>query len=235
MKRQVKVVLAGLGWELRQARLEGWLPHKLRPLSGCATIIDVGVWRGTPSLYEAFPEAYLLLVDPLPEAEPHMRAITSKRPGSYECLAASDRAGQETIQVTRGSAASTLHHRSPTAEHWFEVVDELVVETRTLDEIVASHSPPKPYLVKIDTEGHELHTLRGAKHTLKAADCVILELSVSKRFEESYRFSEVVRLLDDEGFELADVLTIKRDIPTTRARFMDAAFVRRSEDVSPRG
>jgi FkbM family methyltransferase len=225
----VKSALRRAGWELRQTRLEGWSRDKLAPLSEASTIIDVGVFRGTPDLYAAFPDAYLLLLDPLPESEPFMRQLTRARRGSYDVVAVSDRNAEATINVTAGASASTLHTRRPTtaAEDYFTVVDEHRVRTATLDSIVADRDLPAPHLLKIDTEGHELNVLRGATETLRSVDCVIAEVSVGPRFEDSYEFSEVVGLLGDAGFELADVLTLKRDIPTTRVRFLDAAFTRR--------
>ena len=42
------------------------------------TVFDIGVADGTPELYAAIPEAQYHLVDPTPEALPHMQAIAGQ-------------------------------------------------------------------------------------------------------------------------------------------------------------
>jgi hypothetical protein len=49
------------GWDIHPY---GWRPRRLAGRYNPATIIDVGVASGTPELYAAFPNAFLLLVDP---------------------------------------------------------------------------------------------------------------------------------------------------------------------------
>ena len=47
-------------------------------------VIDVGVAKGTFALYEAFPNAYHLLVEPLEEFEDDIISILKKYKGSYD-------------------------------------------------------------------------------------------------------------------------------------------------------
>ncbi len=47
----------------------GWTAAFLARLGPAATIIDIGVWKGTPELYAAFPEAYHVLIEPMKEYE----------------------------------------------------------------------------------------------------------------------------------------------------------------------
>ncbi|OKH19878.1 hypothetical protein NIES593_20265 [Hydrococcus rivularis NIES-593] len=60
------------------------------------TIIDVGVAKETPELYRAFPDSFVLLVEPLREFETELKHILKKYRGLYLIAAA----GSETREVT---------------------------------------------------------------------------------------------------------------------------------------
>ena len=63
------------------------------------TVIDVGVAEGTPALYETFPNAFHLLVEPLQEFEPALRSICQRYRGDYVLAAASTHSGAVTFNV----------------------------------------------------------------------------------------------------------------------------------------
>src|SRR5688500_1398118 len=75
-KSNFQLVRGTLGWE----RLSS-IPMAPK------TIIDVGVGYGTPELYEAFPDARLILVEPLEEYLPNIRELFSKRNGIHHAVA----------------------------------------------------------------------------------------------------------------------------------------------------
>jgi hypothetical protein len=45
------------------------------------TVVDVGVGRGTPQLYEPFPKSFQVLIGPLKEHEPGLQDILTKYEG----------------------------------------------------------------------------------------------------------------------------------------------------------
>src|SRR3954449_6529991 len=57
---------------------EAVLAHVKRLGFAPATVIDVGVAYGTPELYDAFPDARFLLVDPLEEYAPAIDGIVAR-------------------------------------------------------------------------------------------------------------------------------------------------------------
>ncbi len=61
--------------------------------------------------------------------------------------------------------------------------------------------------MKIDTEGFELEVIKGATKTLKKTEFVIAEVSAKRRFQGSYRFSELIAALGKQGFEPLDFLS----------------------------
>lgn len=183
-------------------------------------VIDVGVSRGSDFLYELFPKAKTLLVDPLPEFEQH---IERKFKGRYDfeffhCAAGSEE-GTATLQVQSDNASkSTLGN--PTRIQGQNTEKTVEVPIKTLDSIAAAF--PGKVGLKIDTEGHELEVLKGATETLKRTEFVIAEVSIKNRFEGGYRFSEIISFMQENGFEVIETLN-----PVWRVHvFWDCLFVR---------
>src|SRR6185437_10394420 len=85
------------GWQSAQAY---WNPLYLRRLKfRPATIIDVGVAEGTPDLYEAFPKAYLMLIEPVAEFFGDITQILAARPGVHVPAALGNEPGERTIRL----------------------------------------------------------------------------------------------------------------------------------------
>jgi FkbM family methyltransferase len=77
----------------------GWQLDDVRALGpGIRTVIDVGAADGTPLLYDAYPDAALVLIEPLADFEPELAELTRGR-GSYLLTAVGGRSGSVTINV----------------------------------------------------------------------------------------------------------------------------------------
>ncbi len=187
----------------------------LRP----GTLVDVGVAWGTPELYDTFPDADLLLVEPLAEYEPALRELTERRRGRYVLAAAGPQPGEVEIGV----------HRVPTLS---SVVGERAEETTrravplvTLDELTASERPP--FVLKVDVEGGELDVLGGAHDTLERTELVLLEVSLLELVPGSPLLSDVVAWMADAGWAAYDVYGGHlRPLDGALAQ-LDMAFVKR--------
>ena len=169
---------------------------------GPATVIDVGVADGTPPLYAAFPDAYLVLFDPLVEFEPELARIVQERPGEYFVGALGSAPGTATLEVDPNLHVSSV---LPKLASGFDVQRREVPVT-TLDDMVAEHDWKAPFGLKLDTEGSEMEVLRGASDTLAQTDFVISEVSVHERFEGACTPAELVAEMRTQGFELCDLL-----------------------------
>lgn len=225
VKTRVRDLTNRMGWDLRRAGWDGWGPEKLQQLANPRTVIDVGVWDGTPELYAAFPTAELLLIDPLPAAAQNMERILQTRSGTYRSVAVGREKGESSLHIIGDdTTASSLHTRVSGSK--FAATSSVSVDVERLDDIVLGIDLPDPILLKIDAEGHELAIVQGATDVLARTACVIAEVSVAQRFEDGYRFSELVGALSDSGFELADLLTTRRDPTTRQVLRLDAAFTR---------
>jgi FkbM family methyltransferase len=191
-------------------------------------IIDVGVADGTPWLYDAFPDSRFLLIDPMVECRQSVTAAFPDLNAEFHSVALGDNRGEIELNVpvvsgtARGNMASVLNrsdHHSASINEW---------EKRTVPVELLDFLTPKSGRVglKIDTEGAESAILRGAAETLLRCDFVVLELSLSKRFEEVEPPSTVISLLRDAGLEMHDVLSLNGGTSTRSAAHIDCLFTR---------
>lgn len=168
------------------------------------TVIDVGVAAGTPQLYDAFPEAGFLLVEPLQEWEPRVRELAVALGGHYELVAAASEPGTMRIRVPDGRSHASLYVKDDSGRDsgW----EEREIPVARLDDLVDARSLPGPYLVKVDVEGAELEVLRGAPEVL--ADClaVALEVTLFDVFAGGAGFAEVVAFMAERDFVVYDVV-----------------------------
>jgi FkbM family methyltransferase len=223
-KEHYEKTLSGLrskGTALKHMRRLGWTPR---------TVFDIGVATGTKGLYGIFDEVCYVLIDPVSETEIFMQELCRKYPGSrYFVLAASESDGETQIAISPGFSGSSIHKMGKDREL-------RIVPTRRLDSIDAEHNFEAPFLIKIDTEGHELNTLRGAAQCLKKTDVVIAEVSLwsdkKKQKTGATTFDELVLFLKAQGFVLYDIVdVVYRPIDAAMGIF-DAVFAR--EDCSLR-
>jgi len=154
MKRVIKTILGSLGYEINKARFH---PSYLAQICQPKTVFDVGVGNGTYALYEAFPKAKFVLVEPHRDYENAIEIIAKK----YDCdifyNAVSNTPGTPELKVdTIDPLKSTLEKRAPLTVSG-NPLEKRVIEVTTLDRIIGEIPDlQKPILLKIDTEGHEL-------------------------------------------------------------------------------
>lgn len=251
IRRYARQFLYRLGYEVSPVRPRGWgplyghingtlarfEPPRWQPDYLCRfghelhTLVDVGVGVGTPALYQAFPHAHLVLVEPLREFWPQMERLLQDRDGVHLPLALADAPGQRTIQVVSDHATRSSMYERTALEREALPPTPRVVPVSTLDALLHELALEPPFGLKLDTEGAELDILRGGHRFLEQTEFVIAELPLAPRFVEGYSTHEVIGLLADAGFHLRDVLDIGRAGGQTAgvATFFDGVFVRDSD------
>ena len=215
-------VMAKLGYEeiTMQPKLRKLNPEFLTQLAAPATLFDVGVANGTPFLYRAFPKSYLVLIEPLQKFRKSMNNILSNRAGKCIQKAVSSKPGRQEMIVYKNAEVSSFHERIIASSRR---IGEVEVDVTTLDHIILEHNFPKPFGLKIDTEGHEDEVIKGAIKFLKNTAFVIAEVSIRQRHDGSYIFDEFIALMKSNGFALYDILRVTRK--EGRAAIMDAVFM----------
>lgn len=165
-----------------------------------STVFDVGVHSGgTPALYEAFPEAHHVLIEPVREFAPSIEAIR-KTIARSEVIwaAASNRPGTAQLSLRQGLTHATI---GDVDEVFFQTDQKREVPVVTLDEVCESRSLHEPFLIKVDVDGRDLEVLEGAEEALRSTACVILESTLADLPERS-------QFVCHRGFFLWDVVDL---------------------------
>ena len=186
-----------------------------------ATVIDVGACYGTPELYQAFPDAYHILFEPVPTLESRLKAITTKYRGEYHMVALSDQAGEKPISISAaGAQASTLIVR-PNAE-------TIMVPVETLDLVLGIRKLEIPILLKTDCQGYDMHVMRGGKEFLKRVDVIMCEVNMFHPAGDFALpdFGDAVLLLRELGFAVYDVVSYQTRPFDDALGYVDLVFAR---------
>jgi FkbM family methyltransferase len=227
-KKVVNGALARVGLELSRVRayhldmresLVDLRALGLRP----ATVLDVGVGEGTFELYEVFPEATHVLVEPLSEFKAEIERIQRAFRAIYIPAAAGERAGSLEIYVKPHKEGSSVFAERAAGQ---VLGASRRVDVVALDDIVAQHRLKGPFLLKIDVEGAELQVLAGAPKLLEDSEAVILEVTFLPKLQGAPGFAEIFRRMDQLGFAVYDVFDLQMR-PTDGALFQaNMAFVK---------
>jgi FkbM family methyltransferase len=205
-KRWVKEQLARRGYELSgrgdpRRTATAVLAHVKKLGFEPAGVVDVGVAWGTPELYDAFPDARYLLVEPLDGYREALDQLKERLDADYVLAAAGPEPGTITINVHR---APTL---SSTLGHWKGHDDggtPREVPVVRIDDLVAERSLPGPLVVKVDVEGAELNVLAGAVKTLEQTELVLLEVNLFQFLPGQPQLHDVVAWMKEHGFVTYD-------------------------------
>ena len=171
-----------------------------------ATVIDVGVAKGTAGLYTAFSRAHFVMVEPIVEFEPALKRLAQRYDAEYILAAASDTTGTAIMRIFGGLTSSTL---MPGAIEGLSSSDPRLrtIETITLDSLLDRCAIVPPLLVKLDIQGTELRALDGAAELLRITDMLVLETSLYRFHGPAMPdFYDVVSYMKARGFVVYDVL-----------------------------
>ena len=85
----------------------------------------------------------------------------------------------------------------------FSIKEKIKVKCVTIDDYVNINGINKINIFKIDTQGHEINVLEGAKETLEKQiiDFIEVELIIGKAYEKSNSFSDLENKLIPFGYE----------------------------------
>jgi FkbM family methyltransferase len=204
----VEKAFSGMGLEVRRRhpyRMRLTMAEALRHLAGLgfrpATVVDVGVGNGTQDLYDTFPDATFLLIEPLEEFRPVLEDVARRYRASFVVGAAGRERGSTRIFVHGHlEGSSLLHERGEQSG-----IVPRDVPMVTIDELCAERGLTGPSLIKVDVQGAELEVLSGATRSLVEAEVVVLEVSLFQFVEDGPELHDVVALMKERGFVVYDL------------------------------
>ena len=186
-------------------------------------IIDVGANKGQFAAFALtrWPRARLICFEPLPRARAKLASITANRAEVHPYALGEVEGGALMHVASRADSSSLL----PLGERQKRIFDmgeasRLNVQVRRLDSVIEAGSLPRPALLKIDVQGFEYETLKGAESLLKVIDGVYVEVSFVELYAGQKLAVDVAALLQRYGFRQAgrfnayviDGATVQADI-----------------------
>jgi len=177
-----------------------------------STVLDVGASDGrwTELLQRRFGDAHYHLVEAKPVHQPALKKYAESQSNvTFTQAAASNRVGTVEFfdppeDTFGGRAADDYPFSEQQREHLIKV------KATTLSAEVKDHDLKPPYLIKLDTHGHETSILEGAADILPETCVLILELYNLKLGDDSMMFWEMCGWLEQRGFRCWDLFDVVR-------------------------
>jgi len=186
------------------------------------TCIDVGAAGGTPTIYQAFPEALHIAFEPLPDFHDQLAAtLKPYRHEIHHCALMEAPGSQELLRMPSNIHGSSMMHRHARGENL------VTVEVRRLEEILDASAPEGPFLLKTDCQGADLLVIKGLGARLAEMDVIIMETSFFRFWgEHQPDFADVVAHMRESGFAVYDLLDGLYRPSDNALGQVDVAFVR---------
>jgi FkbM family methyltransferase len=209
LRERLRRLARGAGYELRQytpLRSFAAARDELMERRGVDVVLDVGANAGQYGelLRERGYTGRIVSLEPVAEAFAELER-RARADGAWEalCVAASDRDGELTLNVTgdsRSSSALSRNERFAGVPGW-EPKETRAVPARRLDGLVPEllRAGEHAYL-KLDVQGYEHHVLAGADTAIDRFEAIELELSVTALYEGQPGLAEMLPLLAERGF-----------------------------------
>jgi FkbM family methyltransferase len=190
-------------------RVAATVEHEGQPFAeSYGSVIDVGSNRGQFAVFarHKWPNARLLCFEPLPDPREVLTQVVGEL-GNAQVFpyALSNEDGRRRMHVSRCDDSSSL---LPATQRQVEAfpetveVDELVVEVRRLDELIAAADLPQPILMKIDVQGAELDVLRGAPRLLDGVCEILVECSLVELYAGQPRLDDTILFAREQRFRV---------------------------------
>ncbi len=174
---------------LVQLKNGGFLPR---------TVIDVGAQVGTPPLYEVFPDAHHIMLEPMVEHETALKKICqSLKSAEYKLAAVSNHKGVVALEFSNDKQFSQIVESNNAG------VNVRSVDAVTLDGLCTGWSYAGPFLIKIDVDGQELDVLEGATGLVIPENIFVIEATL---IDQEPRFSKILDFFKPFGFVLYDII-----------------------------
>jgi len=196
-----------------------------------AFCIDVGAYTGewTKMFLSIFPESRVLMLEAQEAKRQFLEKLTETAPGQISLeialLGPQDGKSVEFSEMETGSSVFAESSSYARSTH-----NRL---TTRLDTIVSNGPYPVAQFLKLDVQGYELEVLKGSSSTLRTADAVLMESSLIPINNGCPTISEVMRFMDDNGFDLFDFCSqIRREDGALWQT--DLLFLRRESGFLPK-
>lgn len=194
------------------------------------TIIDVGanIGQSASAMRQVWPNAVIHCCEPVPSTFSKLKAAVAG-PLTH-CHPVAIGARRETLEmqgVSGRSDISSLHAGHPA--HSGQVVERFPVQVITLTDLFEQERIERADLLKIDTEGHDLAVLDGARPLLSSGKIGLVDVEVGMNRDNLFHvpLATMQQRLEDLDYRLFGIYDQMQEWPTKRPvlRRCNAVFI----------
>jgi FkbM family methyltransferase len=198
-------------------------------------VLDVGANSGQwgDLLFETGFNGQLISFEAIASVHAGLVAHAKRHGASWRvapCAALGSERGQVEFNISANSLSSSvlsMRREHVEAAPQSAYVDKQTVPVERLDELASGLVPPDGSLmIKIDTQGYEMHVLKGAGGLLPRVVAMQLELSLVALYEGAPSFSEMIQYMQSIGFDIFNIVPVFKDNRTGRVLQVDGYFIR---------
>jgi FkbM family methyltransferase len=200
-------------------------------------IVDIGAYTGetAASFSKAFPANKIVAF----EANPKMHEVALKKHGTSKNIqflntAISDKSEVLNFYVTSNDVSSSLNNINSNEVNSEDYKTDLNVKTVlaiNAESLDSKFKNENILLLKIDTQGHELKVLAGAKETLKRTDFILVEMGNHNMYVSGCKYYEVDEVMRENNFKLLDIIVTYRKRGIILSEF-DAIYVNAKTELN---
>jgi FkbM family methyltransferase len=201
-------------------------------------VFDVGAHEGkiTQRMNDVFEDASVYAFEPFPDSYKKLleKENLSNRVKSFQ-VALSSQEGDSTLFVNSFSETNSLlpsNRINSAVDDLTANIDEISIETSTLDIFCSKHKIDHIDLLKLDTQGSELKVLEGGDRLLRSQSikAIYCEVEFVEIYQQQPLFDEIFQYLKERGYYLHNFYNLN-SLETGRIAWADALFL--AKDVYP--
>lgn len=237
-KAGIRRFLRNIGWEvqrLENANVEAQVIQDLLDLSGARIALDVGanVGQWGDAVLDAGFDGLLISFEALPQVHSVLAEHAARRSANWivaPCAALGSERGNLCINVSANTASSSvlpMHDMHLEAAPESAYVASQPVRVERLDALASTLIPRHGDIyLKIDTQGYEREVIKGSTGLFDRLVAIQVELSLIPLYEGAPTFTEMIALIESQGFELFSIVPGFKDKRVGRLLQVDGFFVR---------
>lgn len=194
------------------------------------TVFDVGAHLGQTSLHfrKVFRNAFIHAFEPVPQNFQQLVRNVGKRDRLYiNKTALGSSIGEAFIK----EGFSDLTHSIVTSGKGIELEGKEKISLDTVDEYMTRHQIKQIDLLKIDTEGHEIEVLEGAKGAIQRGRIamILTECDFCKEDKQHTYFPDLMEYLSKRGFAFFGLYDVFHYGESYGIGHCDALFLNKDE------
>lgn len=177
-------------------------------------IVEAGahIGRDTVKMAKLWPSGIIYAFEPVPNLFEQLK-INTKDFSNVFCfqLALSSKIGSAILHVSSGAstaASSLLKPKDYIVDRPEVIFNDIEIQTTTLDSWAQENKINYVDFLWFDMQGHELEVLKASPKIVSSAKAILIEVSLTERFENNPLYQDVINWLKSNQFK-----PIAQDIP----------------------